>query len=172
MNPLNILGTALALTLMSLTPPTSAEPVPVGTFYLKAQHSGKCVHQHGGTFEEGGKVTQWECIDQPNVRIEKLPVGGPYFMLRFQHSGKCLTVKGEGRSNGTPIIQQTCHYDGPIGQTWEQVAGEGKYIKLQSQTGLCLHQHGQTTSNGDPITGWECVDQPNVRWELIPQGAL
>lgn len=156
-----LLGTAWMMTAV-------AQPVPESVFYLKAQHSGKCAHQHGASQAEGAAVTQWECVDQPNVRIEKIPAGSGYFFLRFQHSGKCLTVEGDKRTNGTPIIQQTCNYAGPVGQTWMQLPGEGKYVKFQSTTGLCLHQHGNTTNNGDPITGWECVDQPNVRWEIVP----
>lgn len=146
----------------------AAEPAPEGVFYIKAQHSGKCVHQQGGSMADGAAVTQWDCVNQPNVHLEKVPTGSGYFLLRFQHSGKCLSVKGAGRSNDTPIIQQTCEYDGPIHQTWSQLPGEGKYVKLQSSLGLCLHQHGATTRNGDAITGWECVDQANVRWEMLP----
>lgn len=161
-----------AFTTAVLATSVNAEPVPEAVFYLKAQHSGKCVHQLNGTWDDGGSVTQWKCIDQPNVRLEKIPAGSGYFFLRFQHSGKCLTVKDEKRDNGTAIIQKTCDYSGPIGQTWKQEAGEGKYVKFQSTTGLCLHQHGSTNGDGDAITGWECVDQPNVRWEIVPQGKL
>ena len=160
----------LAATTLGAIGTSSAEPASEGVFQLKAQHSGKCVHQHGATMDEGGAVTQWTCVDQPNLRIEKLTAGSGYFFLRFQHSGKCLTVENEGRSNGTPIIQQSCNYAGPIGQTWKELPGDGRYVKIQSSTGLCLHQHGNTSGDGDPITGWECVDQPNVRWELVPQG--
>jgi hypothetical protein len=39
-----------------------------------------------------------------------------------------------------------------------------EYFFLENRlTGKCLHQHGATTGNGDPITQWECTDLPNVR---------
>lgn len=150
------------------TPTVQADLAVVGTYFLQAQHSNKCAHQHGNVQTEGAAVTQWKCVRQPNVYIEKIPVGSGYFMLRFRHSGKCLTVKNEARTNGTPIIQQTCNYEGPIGQTWMETDKQGNYVKIQSSTGLCLHQHGATHGNGDLITGWECVDQGNVRWKWIP----
>lgn len=151
--------------------PVSADLPSSGLYYLQAQHSGKCLHQHGGNQNEGGAVTQWKCINQRNVQVEKLQAGSGYFMLRFRHSGKCLTVLNEGRTNGTPIVQQTCNYEGPIGQTWKQLPGQGAYVKIQSTTGLCLHQHGATFGDGDRITGWECVDQGNVRWKWTPAPA-
>lgn len=145
-----------------------AEPEPESVIYLQAQHSGKCVHQQGASLLEGDAVTQWSCVDQPNVRLEKIPMGGGYFLLRFQHSGLCLSIENEASSNGTPIIQQACNYEGPIGQTWMELPGVDEYVYIQSTTGLCLHQHGNSLNDGDPITGWECVDQPNVRWKVAP----
>ncbi|WP_028490415.1 RICIN domain-containing protein [Thiothrix lacustris] len=157
----------VSLSVVVLTTAAYADQ-PDGLYYLKAQHSGKCVHQHGATNAEGGNVTQWDCVDQPNVRIEKVTAGGSYFTLRFQHSGKCLTVEGDGDQNGTNIIQETCDPLAPRYQTWMELPGQGKFVKIQSSIGLCLHQHGATMGNGDNITAWECVDQPNVRFEFVP----
>jgi hypothetical protein len=172
MKLLRVIQIVLAAATVGPLSTSLAEPVPESVIQLKAQHSGKCVHQQGASPADGGAVTQWTCTDQPNVRLEKLPAGSGYFFLRFQHSGKCLTVANEARSNGTPIIQQTCDYAGPVGQTWKELPGDGRYVKIQSTTGLCLHQHGNITGDGDPISGWECVDQPNVRWEIIAQGNI
>lgn len=171
MKPLLFSSLLLTLGGTSLVSTANAEPTVEGTYYIKAQHSGKCVHQHGASQAEGGLVTQWDCIEQPNVRLEKIPLGSGYFSLRFQHSGKCLALKTFSRANDVPLVQETCAYDGKETQTWLQLPGEGKYIKLQASNGLCLHQHGATMGNDDPITGWECLDQPNVRWELIPYTA-
>lgn len=42
------------------------------------------------------------------------------------------------------------------------------FYVIAKHSGKCLHQHGGTTGNGDPITQWECVNQPNVLWKLRP----
>lgn len=167
MKPISLLTCLTVMTGISISATVFAEPVSEGTFYLKAQHSGKCAHQHGASQTDGGAVTQWDCVDQPNVRLEKMPLGSGYFSLRFQHSGKCLALKTPDRVNDVPLIQETCTYDGKPTQTWLQLPGEGKFIKLQASNEYCLHQQGATLNNGDPITGWECVDQPNVRWEMV-----
>lgn len=167
MKPLLFTSLSLVLVSTSLTATVNAEPTVEGIYYLKAQHSGKCAHQHGASQADGGAVTQWDCVDQPNVRLEKIPLGSGYFSLRFQHSGKCLALKTPDRVNDVPLIQETCSYDGKPTQTWLQLPGEGKFIKLQASNEYCLHQQGATLNNGDPITGWECVDQPNVRWEML-----
>ena len=156
-----LLTTGLATT-------ASAAPAPDGVYYIKAQHSGKCVHQHGNTTANGGNVTQWDCIDQDNVKVEKVSMGSGYFLLKFKHSGKCLTVEGDSGANDANIVQQDCIESAPRNQTWMEIPGQGKYVKIQSSIGHCLHQHGATMGNGDNITAWECVDQPNVRWEFVP----
>lgn len=140
---------------------------PDGLYYIKAQHSGKCVHQQGGTLTAGGNVTQWECVDQPNVRIQKVTARGSYFTLRFQHSGLCLTIENNSDQNGANIVQARCGAGRPRNQMWREIPGQGKFVKIQSDIGNCLHQQGGTIGNGDNITAWECVEQPNVRFEFV-----
>jgi hypothetical protein len=122
---------AIGLSMTTLAPTAYADH-PDGLYYIKAQHSGKCVHQQDATTVDGGKVTQWDCVDQPNVKIEKVTLGGGYFWLRFQHSNMCVTVAGSGRTNDTAIIQSACADGGLPNQTWLEVPGQGKYVKIQS----------------------------------------
>jgi hypothetical protein len=134
-------------------------------YYIQAKHSGKCVHQHGRIRNIGGLVTQWECINQPNVQLTRGWADNGYFVLRFKHSDLCLTVKNGLSANGTDIIQSTC--TGSSSQKWREVRVDGSYVKIQSAIGSCLHQHGGILDNGGRITLWECIDQPNVMWKII-----
>lgn len=138
-------------------------------YFIKAKHSNKCVSQSGAVKTEGGRVTQWDCIDAPNIKLEKIDVGGNNFMLRFPHSEKCLTVEGARVTNGTNIIQSTCQLDtAPAEQTWQEVpTATQPYVQIQSTLGACLHQHGATQNNGGNITLWQCVNQPNVEWQFV-----
>jgi hypothetical protein len=136
-------------------------------YFIKARHSGKCLHQHGGTFGNGDRITQWDCVEEPNVKLQKVPAGGDTFFLKFAHSGKCVHLHGDSAANGTPITQWDC-IDLPNVKWREQPVGGG-YVYLRSaSTGKCIHQHGGTQGNGDPITQWDCVDEPNVQWLLSP----
>lgn len=138
-------------------------------YFIKAKHSNKCVSQSGAVKTEGGRVTQWDCIDAPNIKLEKISVGGDSFMLRFPHSDKCLTVEGAKVANGTNIIQSTCQLEtAPAEQTWQEVPTSTQpYVQIQSTLGACLHQHGATQENGGNITLWQCVNQPNVEWKFV-----
>lgn len=153
---------ALGATLAPLTSASQTEP----RYYLQAKHSGKCLHQHGGTRAIGGLVTQWSCINQPNVQLTRGWTNDGYFTLQFKHSNLCLTVKNGRAANGTDIVQATC--TGAAAQKWREVRTGGSYVKIQSAIGSCLHQHGSTMDNGGRITLWECVNQPNVMWRIIP----
>lgn len=137
-------------------------------YYLQAQHSGKCAQQHGGIQDENAVVSQWECINQANVKLEKIKLGSGYFMLRFPHSQKCLAAKEDKIVNDNPVVQQTCNLQGPRNQTWREVAtNDAPYVKIESTLGNCLHQKGGIKDSGGVITLWECVDQPNLRWQFI-----
>src|SRR5262245_23117418 len=43
-----------------------------------------------------------------------------------------------------------------------------QYFLKSKHSHKCLHQNGYTQGNGDPITQWECVSQPNVEVEILP----
>ena len=140
-------------------------------FYLKAKHSGKCLHQHGATHRNGDNITQWQCVNQPNVKLEKIQVPGlpgqrGYFYLKFKHSEKCVHLHGAAAANGTNITQWSCIPQPNV--MWRQTPAGGGYFYLRSaQNNKCLHQHGGTQSNGGNITLWDCVNQPNVQWKFV-----
>jgi hypothetical protein len=149
--------------LLAAAPAASAQEF----YFIKAKHSGKCLHQHGGTYGDGDRITQWDCVDEPNVKVQKVPAGDDTFFLKFWHSGKCVHLHGGYPANGTPITQWQC-LNLPNVKWREQDAGDG-YVYLRSvATDKCIHQHVGTQGNGDPITQWDCVDEPNVQWMLVP----
>ena len=155
-----------ALLLLAWAPAAGAQEY----YFIKARHSGKCLHQHGGTYRNGDPITQWDCVEEPNVKLQKVPAGGDTFFLKFAHSGKCVHLHGDLAANGTPITQWDC-IDLPNVKWREQPVGGG-YVYLRSaSTDKCIHQHGGTQGNGDPITQWDCVDEPNVQWMLSPTSA-
>jgi hypothetical protein len=49
-----------------------------------------------------------------------------------------------------------------------QANAQDYYYIVAKHSGKCLHQHGGTQGNGDPITQWDCVNEPNVLWQLRP----
>ncbi len=155
-------GISLIL-LLAYTPSVSAEVY----YFVMVKHSGKCLHQHGATFGNGDPITQWDCVHESNVYLQKVPAGGDAFFLKFAHSGKCVHLHGDSSANGAQITQWDC-IDLP-NVKWREVPAAGSYVYLTSQsTNKCLHQHGATFGNGDPITQWDCVDEPNVQWIFVP----
>lgn len=134
---------------------------------LVAKHSGKCLHQHGGTYGNGDPITQWDCLNQPNVKLEKIPADNGFFFLKFAHSRKCVSLHGGAKENGTVITQWEC-VNQPNLKWKEQTIGDGFSFIRSAQTNKCIHQDGATKSNGDPITQWDCVNQPNVQWKFVP----
>ena len=142
-------------------------PPAGGTYFVVAKHSGKCLHQHGATQGNGDPITQWDCVDQPNVKLEEVPAGEGYVFLKFQHSGKCVHQYGATQGNGDRITQWEC-VNQPNVKLKKVPASDGYFFLKFQHSGKCVHQQGATQGNGDPITQWDCVDQPNVQWKFKP----
>jgi hypothetical protein len=144
--------------------------VPVTYYYIRAKHSNKCLHQHGGTHGNGDPITQWDCVDQPNVqwRIEPSPTPGYYF-IKARHSDKCAHQHGGTYENGDPITQWDCVNQANV--KWRIIPAGNNYYYIRVQhSGKCMHVHGGGWGNGDPITQWSCINQPNVQWTFEAVG--
>ncbi len=135
--------------------------------FVEARHSGKCLHVTNASQENGAAVTQWDCIDKPNVKLEELPAGDGYVFLRFVHSGKCLHVSNGSQENAAPITQWDC-IDKPNVKIRKKPAGEGYFHLSFQHSGKCVHQANGVQNNGGAITQWDCIDKPNVLWRIRP----
>ena len=71
-----------------------------GDMHLVAKHSGKCAQVNGISHAIGAIISQWDCLDQDNVKWQKVEADGGSFFLKAKHSGKCAQVDGQSRANG------------------------------------------------------------------------
>jgi ricin-type beta-trefoil lectin protein len=55
--------------------------------------------------------------------------------------------------------------------TYAQVSAAEYFFLVAKHSGKCVHQAGATQGNGDPITQWDCVNQPNVQWKFRKEPA-
>jgi hypothetical protein len=143
---------------------------PVTYYYIRAKHSNKCLHQHGGTTGNGDPITQWDCVDQGNVqwRIEPSPDKN-YYYIKARHSDKCAHQHGGTTGNGDPITQWECVNQGNV--KWRLIPAGKNYFHIQAQhSKKCMHVHGGGSANGAAITQWSCIDQANVLWRFDPVG--
>ena len=53
-------------------------------------------------------ITQWECIDQANVKWREEPLGNGYSYIRSEQTDKCLHQHGGTNKNGGAITQWDC----------------------------------------------------------------
>ncbi|WP_191057890.1 RICIN domain-containing protein [Geminicoccus harenae] len=144
----------------------SAQAIAHDYYYVVAKHSNKCLHQHGATQGNGDAITQWSCVNQPNVKLELRRAGGGYYFLKFKHSEKCVHQHGATFGDGDPITQWQC-VNQPNVKIKRIPAGGGYYWLQFQHSGKCVHQHGGTSGNGDAITQWACINQPNVLWRFV-----
>jgi hypothetical protein len=167
-----VLSTVLVALLLRSSP-VLAQP---NNFFIWAMHSGKCMQVDGASQDDGATVSQWDCLQQPNVlwHFRGGPPGG-FFNLEASHSGKCAVVPTDTpqfeQSNGAPIIQWNCQYNDPDSARSnklyrQQDVGGGYYFIINKASNKCLQVNGGSLDNGATISQWECVDQPNVKWKI------
>ena len=56
----------------------------------------------------GIDITQWDCIDQPNLLWTLEEAGNGYFFIKSKKSGKCLHVNHGSKKDGADITQWDC----------------------------------------------------------------
>ncbi len=124
-------------------------------WWVQAKHSGKCMSVDEGSFKDNAKISQWDCINQTNVKVRKMPRPNGTFALQFEHSNKCAQVNGASHDDDALVTQWECL--GLPNVAWrEQPAADGYSFIVNVESGKCLHQHGGTQGNGDLITQWGC----------------
>jgi glucosylceramidase len=134
-------------------------------FWLAAKHSGKCISVHEGLFQNGVQIEQWDCINQTNVKVRKVPMENGTFQLQFEHDNKCAQVNGASHADNAPVTQFDCVKQANV--LWKEgPAADGFLFITNVESGKCLQQQGGTQGNGDIISQWECdVNKPNTQWK-------
>jgi hypothetical protein len=156
---------SIGASLLASTTPFAPSAQANSGQYIVAQHSGKCLHVHGGGDANGTQLTQWDCIPQGNVQWRIIPIGRGLHHIRSVGTGKCAHVHGGGNENGALITQWDCIRQGNV--QWRLVpTGDGYYHIKNAQSGKCLHVHGGGNENAALITQWDCIQQGNVKWQI------
>ncbi len=136
-------------------------------YFLVAKHSGKCLHQHGATFGDDDPITQWDCVNEPNVRLKKIDRGDGRFWLKFVHSDKCVHVNMSSYlDNVGSLTQWTCIDQNNL--HWREVAASDGYSYFSSLVADCIGVRRGSADNGAIIKIYPCIDEPSVQWKLVP----
>jgi len=134
--------------------------------YLRALHSGKCLHVNGASSANGAAITQWDCANQPHITWRLRYLGGGSMYLVADHSGKCAQVNGGGTANSVQVTQWDCQ---PVPHViWRLDAAPRGLFIVNRKSGKCLHVEGASTRNGGDISQYACIDQLNVQWTIVP----
>jgi len=114
------------------------EPAGGEWWYIKFVHSGKCAHVHGGGKANNTPITQWDAVDQPNLK------------WRFAAYGaEAVVAVNHGNLNPRTLAPNT-------------------RVNILSGVGTYMHVQGGKAGEGVDITTWELVDQSNLQWQIQP----
>jgi ricin-type beta-trefoil lectin protein len=160
-------GIVLSTALVALL--SRSSPVIAADFLISAMHSQKCAQVNGASQDDGAAITQWQCLQQPNVLWHRQDGGNGFFFLQAGHSRKCAIVSHDtpqlSQNNGAPIIQWTCVNQANF--LWQQrPAGGGYHYIVNKASNKCMQVDGASDEDGATISQWDCVDQPNVKWKI------
>jgi hypothetical protein len=134
-------------------------------YYIKNQHSGKCLTVHGASTANGAKVDQYRCIKgAQNQWWVIYRVGPGLARVTGYQSGKCLAVQGGSHRKGTRLVQSTCSGAGAqlFNGRWGGVNSTIRPYDSQQ----CLDVQGGSTKDNAPIIQWPCNGRSNQKWHL------
>jgi hypothetical protein len=164
-----LLGAAVA----AVGAPTAAEAslqpvagVADNVYYVKNQHSGKCLTVHGASKAKGAKVDQYRCVSGAHNQwwvVYRVAPG--LARLTGYQSGKCLSVQGGSKKKGAALIQWTCN--GADDQLFNSGWQSGKKATIKGfDSQKCLDVKGASTANNAAVIQWSCNGRTNQKWYL------
>ena len=69
---------------------------------MHAMHSDKCAQVNGASAENGATISQWDCLEQDNVKWVLADAGDQHYFIKAKHSGKCMQVAAASHDNALP----------------------------------------------------------------------
>jgi chitinase len=130
---------------------------PSGYHQLVVQNSGLCVDVYGNSTSNDAVIDQWACKSsgQANQEFQFIPVSGGYGELQNENSGKDIVVQSASTAKGADIIQYT--QNGTSNGLWLPTQqSDGTWQFLNENSGLCLDQTGDVSTEGVQFDQWTC----------------
>lgn len=131
--------------------------------------SNRCLDVEGGAQQpEGAALHQWECLPVSSQRWLIVPRGDA-FQIESQTSptNRCIDIPQSNSSNGTVLIEWSCH--GGANQRWYFVQEVGARYTIRSKlNNKCFDIAGASLVNGAKLTQWDCVGgTQNQIWQQV-----
>jgi rhamnogalacturonyl hydrolase YesR len=126
---------------------------------ILAQASGSlCADDYGSGRTAGNKLDVWTCNSTP-AQSWSTPAGGATGEMHVMDG--CATVNGS-TADGTKVVWDTC--TGSPQQEWtRRTSGSTLY---NAWSGKCMDNTGNSTTNGNPIQMWSCLNDNAQIWHL------
>lgn len=135
-------------------------------YALKNAVTQKCADVTGGSFSNGARIQQWDCMPgNPNQMWQiKVQPSGAYSLVS-KASGKCLDFASQNWfSNGNVVQQWECTGATNQSFSFNLIPGFGVLYHLKAMTpNQCLDVPSGNAANGQQLQSWECssLQQPN-----------
>jgi len=133
---------------------------------------GTFLHVYGGNPADNTPVSTWAWVDQPNLKWHIEPVPGKpgfFFLASAANPRFVLHQLGATHDNGSAIStwnKETHGHQGNLQVSFEPAGGDYWYIRF-AHSGKYVHVQGAATGNNTPVTQWDKVDQPNLKWRIF-----
>lgn len=155
----------MAVAGMLAAPASQAAEVgdPALGFHIINKQTNKCMHVHGGSRSDGGRITQWQCLYQSNVTWEIVRFNASnygVYQLRAKNSAKCAA-----NFPGDDVKQKTCADSAEL--SWElRHVGSGFFQIASRQGGKCVAVKGGAAADGTNIELATCAMDRNQLWQI------
>jgi len=133
---------------------------------LVVKHSGKCAQVDGASKDDGANISQWDCVDQDNVKWLRVTREDGLLAFINMASIKVMQVDGASMESGANVSQWEVKPD-QQGALWRpEDAGDGLVLLVNGSSGKCLGVADGSDENGGNIVQLDCAREENMEWQI------
>ncbi len=124
-------------------------------YQLVSRRSGKCLDVSDHGVDNGVRLQQWACTNEPHQRFRLVPFGGGSYSLVGAQSGRTVTVRDWANWNGAEIIQ----WDDQWGANQRVIltpSFDGSYQVRFNHSSKCLDLESGNSFDGGRIQQFDC----------------
>ncbi len=124
-------------------------------YQLVSRRSGKCLDVSDHGVDNGVRLQQWTCTNEPHQRFRLVPYGGGSYSLVGAQSGRTVTVRDWANWNGAEIIQ----WDDQWGANQRVIltpSFDGSYQVRFNHSSKCLDLESGNSFDGGRIQQFDC----------------
>jgi hypothetical protein len=136
--------------------------------YIRSALGNSYLHVHGGKAYNEAPITLWEKVDQNNLKWFINTTDGGFYIQSAVNPNFVIHQLYANSDNGGAItlFDRTTHGHQNNMKVNFLSGDHGHYFIQFVHSKKFIHVNNAKTTNGNPVSQWEYIYQPNLLWDF------